>query len=85
MIPKIEKIHLTDKNLSKAAKLEVKLIRQQPNTINGFRFRTRDDRCVAIGVDTGNDFDVWNAAAEIQCYVKKMTGVHIEKFRFAFI
>jgi len=97
MIPKIEKWHIdndiekakdhegNERPLSNAARLEVKVIQEKKGSINGFKFMFRGDRCVAIGRDTKNDFDVWEAAAQIQHYVKEMHGKDIDRFRFAFI
>lgn len=84
MIPKIEKLTLKGKTLMPAAKLEIKLLRMQKVEINGFRFLIRGDRCVALGPNTRNDFDLFSTAAEIQEHVRQLTGKAPEKFRFAF-
>lgn len=97
MIPRIEKLHIdndvstaidhegNERPLGEAAKLEIKVIQQKKGSINGFKFWFKEDRCVAIGPDTKNDFDVWEAAAQIQHYAKEMGFDVPDKFRFAFM
>lgn len=84
MLPKIEKVTLKDKKLMPAARLEIKLLRMQKVTINGFRFLIRGDRCVALGPNTKNDFDLISTVAEIQEHSRQMTGKAPDRFRFAF-
>lgn len=84
MLPKIEKLTIEKATLLPAAKLELKLINMQKITVNGFKFMIRHNRCVAVGKNTKNDFDLISAAAEIQEHARKLTGIAPDKFRFAF-
>jgi len=94
MIPKIEKLHIDNdvatlegvrRPLSEAAKLEVKLLKAKKDTIGGFKYWFRGDCCVAMGRDTKNDFDLWDAASQLQEYAREMGFPVPDKFRFAFI
>ncbi len=85
MIPKIEKLNLKELNLSCGAKKEAAAIISRKQNINGFKFSTFKDKCVAVGRFSGNDFDLWDFAAKVQGMMEKKGRDIPARFRFIFI
>jgi len=84
MMPKIKKTRLNDYKLEKVAKLELKIIHGKDYIIEGYKCYPRGNKCVVVGKDTGNDFDMGRAAERIQEKLREQ-GLEIDSFRFAFI
>jgi len=84
-LPSIQKLKLRELNLSCGARKETIDILSLKQNINGFKFSTRDKRCVAVGQFSGNDFDLWDFAAKVEQLMSSRGRPAPEKYRFVFI
>ena len=80
MIPQIVKNNLRDLTLNNIEKTELLGIINGGAKKNGFVYKTKDNKCVAIGKERNNDFDFFRFAEVLQ-----KGSAHIDRIRFILV